>query len=130
NLIGALGGDPQYVSAAARAVEHMNAAVLQSTFLMTGSCDPMTRELAMLDAVALAEAKCHANWQFLAKLAVSLPEGTVRDVLEEAVDDVQAEEETHLDWAESMREQLVAELVLPGVELADDEVGYVEDDDG
>ena len=60
-LITAAGGDPQYVSAAARATEKAGAGLLESTFLLGGAIDPLTAEVAMLEAVMLAEAKDRAN---------------------------------------------------------------------
>ena len=71
-LISEAGGDPQYVSAAARVTEKANAGLLESTFLVGGSVDPATAELAMLDAVMLAEAKDRANWLVLSELAAHL----------------------------------------------------------
>jgi hypothetical protein len=56
-LIVASGGDAQYVSPSARATERAAAGLLESTFLLEGSLDPVTADLAMLEAVMLAEAK-------------------------------------------------------------------------
>ena len=68
-LVSAAGGDPMYVSAAARATEKAGAGLVESTFLLDGSVDPVTAELAMLEAVMLAEAKDHGNWELLAQMA-------------------------------------------------------------
>ena len=88
-LVTRLGGDPGYVSPAARATERTGIALLESTFLLGGSVDLMTAELVMLDAVLLAEAMDHANWSGLAQLADGLPEGEVRDAVRAAVDAVE-----------------------------------------
>ena len=77
-LIAAANGDPQYVSAAARATEKAAAGLLESTYLLSGSVDPMTAELVMLEAVMLAEAKDHSNWELLAQLASAMTDGTLR----------------------------------------------------
>ena len=77
-LIAAADGDPQYVSAAARATEKAAAGLLESTYLLSGSVDPMTAELVMLEAVMLAEAKDHSNWELLAQLASAMTDGTLR----------------------------------------------------
>ena len=61
-LVSRLGGDPGYVSPAARVTEKSGIGLLESTFLLAGSVDLMTQELVMPDAVLLAEAKEHANW--------------------------------------------------------------------
>lgn len=117
DLITALGGDPQYVSAAARATEKANAALLQTTFMITGSVDPATRELAMIEAVAIAETKCHANWELLGKIAAALPEGLVRDTIEAAVGEVQPQEEKHLTWATTARERFLLGLIAPQLDF-------------
>jgi ferritin-like metal-binding protein YciE len=56
-LVTQLGGDPGYVSPAARTTEKAGMGLLESTFLLSVSVDLMTQELVMLDAVLLAEAK-------------------------------------------------------------------------
>lgn len=107
-LIGRLGGDPMYVSPAARATERADAGLLESTFLLAGSVDLMTQELVMLDAVMLAEAKDHANWSGLSKMVDMLPEGDVRARVREAVARVEPQEDEHLGWAQDMRHKMVA----------------------
>src|SRR4051812_30533526 len=64
-LIAQMGGNPSYVSPAARAVEGMDSKLVESTFMLSGSVDLMTAEMAMLDAVFLAESADHANWKAL-----------------------------------------------------------------
>jgi rubrerythrin len=107
-LIGDLGGDPNYISPAARATEKSGSTLLESTFLLGGSLDPVTREQVMLEAVFLAETKDRANWHGLANLARTAEEGSARDALQAAVDQVESQEDEHLEWATSMRERLVA----------------------
>lgn len=108
-LIAGLGGDPQYVSPAARATEKSGMGLLESTFLLTGSVDLMTQELVMLDAVLLAEAKDHANWSCLSKLAESMPVGDdVRAAFEGAVGQVEPQEDEHLAWAQDMRCKMIS----------------------
>jgi len=107
-LIGRLGGDPMYVSPAARATTKAGTGLLESTFLLTGSVDLMTQELVMLDAVLLAEAKDHANWSCLASLADSLPEGNVRTAFVEAVEQVEPQEDEHFGWASDMRCKMIS----------------------
>jgi rubrerythrin len=107
-LIGRLGGDPMYVSPAARATEKADAGLLESTFLLAGSVDLMTQELVMLDAVMLAEAKDHANWSGLSKMVDMFPEGDVRSRVREAVAQVEPQEDEHLGWAQDMRHKMVA----------------------
>lgn len=107
-LITQLGGDPGYVSPAARATEKAGTGLLESTFLLSGSVDLMTQELVMLDAVLLAEAKDHANWSCLAGMVDDLPAGAVRDAFHAAVDEVEVQENEHLHWAQDMRCQMIS----------------------
>jgi rubrerythrin len=107
DLITALGGDAAYVSPTARTVEGMDTKTLESTFLLSGSIDIMNQEMAMLDAVFLAEAMDHANWELLGKLAESMPEGDARTFMSGAVQQVEDEEDEHLSWARNTRTKMV-----------------------
>lgn len=107
-MIAELGGDPVYISPAARATEKSGLALLESTFLLSGSIDLMTRELVMLDAVLLAEAKDRANWAALAELAGKLPEGDARRAMQQAVDEVVPQEDEHVSWARTTRTKMIS----------------------
>jgi hypothetical protein len=107
HLIGAAGGDPNYVSPRARSVEAMNAHLLQSTFLTDGALDPMSAEAAILDGVYLAESICQANWKTMRVLCESMDAGGLRDTFEAAVDEVEVQEDAHLEWPREMRQRLV-----------------------
>jgi rubrerythrin len=106
-LIAESGGNPQYVSAMARAREGADSKLLESTFMLNGAVDLMTTEMAMLDAVFVAESIDHDNWQALAKLVSSLPEGATRDSFRAAVEQVETQEDEHLEWARETRGRLV-----------------------
>jgi len=112
-LIASAGGNPNYVSFYARAVEATNSRILESTFALAGSTDLLTQEMSMLDAVLLAETIDHANWTTVAAIAELLPEGPLRSAFEAAVDEVEAQEDEHLGWAKETRQQLVLQLVTP-----------------
>jgi rubrerythrin len=107
-LISQLGGDPMYVSPAARATEKADSSLVESTFMLAGSVDVMTQELVMLDAVMLAEAKDHANWSGLSQLVDTFPEGELRDHVRRAVEQVEPQEDDHLGWAQETRAKLIA----------------------
>lgn len=105
--VAAMGGNPNYVSPAARATEKADVGLIESTFLLEGSGDLMTAELVMVEAVMLAEAKDHANWQTLGKLAEDVPKGPVRDALDKATAQVLPQEDEHLQWACETRARVV-----------------------
>lgn len=113
-LITQLGGDPMYVSPAARATEKAGMALLESTFLLAGSIDLMTQELVMLDAVMLAEAKDHANWSGLSQLMDKFPQGDLRDHVHRAVEQVEPQEDDHLGWAKEARTKMISLQVSSG----------------
>jgi len=82
--------------------------------LLNGTADEATVELAVLEAVVLAETKDHANWRLLQSPTDDLPEGEARDAFRAAVDHVEQEEDEHLAWAMSMWQQLVMAQVKGG----------------
>jgi len=118
-LIAAAGGDPQYVSGAARATEKAGTGLLESTYLLDGSIDPVTAELAMLEAVMLAEAKDRENWVLLAELATRMATGDLRSQFETVTAEVLAQEEEHYGWASDMRSRLLMSMSVGEVLTGD-----------
>lgn len=115
-LIAAAGGDPGYVSPAARATERAAAALLESTFMLSGSADVVVAETTLLEAVMLAEAKDHANWQLLAEVATLLPESDeLRAEFDEVTSRVLRQEDEHYGWArETLATIKMAVACAPG----------------
>ncbi|HYI61693.1 MAG TPA: ferritin-like domain-containing protein [Acidimicrobiales bacterium] len=106
-LIAAVGGDPGYVSPAARGTEKLDMGALEGSFMLSGSVDLMTQELMMLNAVVLAEAIDHANWETMAALGAACPDGPVKDAMVRAVEQVLPQEEEHVTWARDMRQRMI-----------------------
>jgi rubrerythrin len=113
-LITATGGDPMYVSPSARATEKAGAGLVETTYLLDGSIDANTAEVAMLEAVVLAETKDHANWELLAQLAAAMKPGDVRTQLEAVTAEVLAQEEEHVTWASDIRARMLFGLATGG----------------
>jgi len=105
-LIDAAGGNPNYISPYARAVEGMDSNLLESTFMLSGSLDPMTAEMALLDAVLVAESIDHANWTTMRELTAAMADGELRAAFQAAVDEVEMQEDEHLGWARTTREEM------------------------
>jgi len=101
-LITELGGSPHYVSPSARLVHAVNTGMLQGVVLAAGSGDLLQREMAMLEAVILAETKDHADWTLLATLANDLPDGPEKEAMRRAVARVEPEEDEHVAWSKDM----------------------------
>ena len=106
-LIRQSGGDPQYVSPAARAMEAAGKKIIESTYALGGSLDVMTAEMVMLDGVLLAESIDHANWTALDELSSGMPDGDLRTAFRTAVEEVLADEDEHLGWARDMRTRMI-----------------------
>ena len=108
------GGDPMYVSPAARATERAAGGILESTYLLSGSVDAATAEVVMLEAVMLAEAKDHSNWELLAQLAVGMTGSPLAELMQSTTQEVLAQEEEHYGWARDTRARLLFEQATAG----------------
>lgn len=106
-LITELGGDPGYTSPIARITEKYDVGALEASFLLAGSVDLMDQEMAMLNAVVLAETITVSNWETLAALAEALADGAVKDSLTRAVAEVLPTPHEVFAWATSTRQQLM-----------------------
>lgn len=95
-----IGGDPMYVSLSARMTELQNNKLMEFC-LFVGSCDNQTLEIAALESVLIAELKCHANWHFVGELAKQFPEGKTKKALMEAVEQIEPQEDQHVEWAQT-----------------------------
>lgn len=109
-----LGGDPMYVSPQARMTEFMNTKLMEP-ILLDGSVDGLTRELTLLEAVLLAERKCHANWELLGQLANNQsPDSASSRAIRDAVEQVEDQEDEHVRWAEQTWKQTILAQLAPG----------------
>jgi rubrerythrin len=98
-LVTTLGGDPAYVSPAARMTEQMGAKLLEGVISLSGSVDLLTLETSLLEAVVIAEHKCHDNWKLLARMGDELTEEPGRSAIRDAVARVESQEDEHVQWA-------------------------------
>jgi rubrerythrin len=105
-LIAEAGGNPAYVSPMARAVQGTDTRIVESTFVLAGSLDVMTAEMAMLDGVFLAESMDNANWTTFNRLVEMMPDGDLRQRFEAAGQEVGAQEQEHIGWATQTKERL------------------------
>ena len=113
-LIAACGGQPGYVSPAARLVEALDSKMHEAAILLPDGADEATLELAILEAVVLAETKCHSDWSLIQQLAAELPEGVARTAFQHAVDQVEEQEDEHIRWARETWQQLIMMLAKAG----------------
>lgn len=106
-LITACGGQPGYVSPAARLTEGLDSKIHEAAILLPDGADEAALELAILEAVILAETKCHSDWSLIQKFAAELPEGDARTAFRAAVDRVEEQEDEHIRWARETWETLI-----------------------
>lgn len=106
-LITRLGGDPGYVSPAARLVEAMGAKIAEAAVMFPDGAHQEARELALLEAVVLAETKCHADWSFIQQLTDALPDSDAKNAFAWAVGEVGDQEDEHVGWTSSAWTNLV-----------------------
>jgi rubrerythrin len=100
------GGEPTYISPTAETVQAQDTALLKATTSLQG-VDLLTLEVAMLDAVFVAEAVDHANWEALAKLSADMQGEGFAAALKRAVQEVEPQEDEHLTWAKETRMKLI-----------------------
>jgi rubrerythrin len=96
-LITELGGDPDYVSPTARLVRYKASKLLDSALQVDGLSEDEI-EISDLENLLLAETKDHANWHLLSQLAQKAS-GPMKEALQAAVDEVESQEDEHLEWA-------------------------------
>ncbi|MEW6474636.1 MAG: hypothetical protein AB1679_20475 [Actinomycetota bacterium] len=106
-LIAACGGQPGYVSPTARLTEALDMKMHEAALLLPDGADQPTLELAILEAVVLAESKCHSNWSLIQKMSGELPDGEAKTAFRTAVDQVEQQEDEHIRWARETWEQLM-----------------------
>ncbi len=106
-LISGMGGDPKYVSPAARATAGADKRLVESTHLLGGSVDVMTAEMVMLDGVLMAKAMSHANWLAMSELTDAMPDGRRREEFRTVVDEALSEAEQGLDGARATRTKMI-----------------------
>jgi rubrerythrin len=108
-LITTLGGDPDYVSPTARVVQYKASKLLDSAMAVDGLSQAEI-ESGDLENVVLAETKDHADWHVLSQLAEQAS-GEMKKALQAAVDDVESEEDEHLEWARETLSQMTLQMV-------------------
>jgi rubrerythrin len=136
-LIERLGGDPSYISPPARIAQFKAAKLLESALAMDGLSQPEI-EMSDLENVLLAETKDHADWHLLSEIAKQMaspsmmeklsdptnqalgemPSGLslvdMQQAIQAAVDEVEDEEDEHLEWARKTLTRMCLEVAMNG----------------
>ena len=136
-LIERLGGDPSYISPPARIAQFKAAKLLESALAVDGLSQPEI-EMSDLENVLLAETKDHADWHLLSEIARQMaspemmekrsdpanqalgemPSGLslvdMQQAIQAAVDEVEDEEDEHLEWARETLTRMCLEMAMNG----------------
>jgi rubrerythrin len=112
-LIERLGGDPSYVSPTARLAQ-VKACSLLETAIRADGLSPEELEANDLENVLLAETKDHADWQLLEQLAEHIDDRQVGEAIKEAVQEIEPQEDEHLEWARLMLSQMAMRMIMQG----------------
>jgi rubrerythrin len=136
-LIERLGGDPSYISPPARIAQFKAAKLLESALAVDGLSQPEI-EMSDLENILLAETKDHADWHLLSEIAKQMASASMMEKLSDpthqalgempsglslvdmqqaiqaAVDEVEDEEDEHLEWARETLTRMCLEMAMNG----------------
>lgn len=91
-----------YISPAGRCTEAMDQSLIAS-FLTAGSADPLTFEMAAVNATFLASSMCVANVELLNEIASGISDEKAVAAIENAVSELEPLAREHLEWATNAR---------------------------
>lgn len=97
-LINALGGDPSYMSPAARVAQRKAEALLR-TMTEDRGLSLEERELNAIENIVLAETKDQMDWEVLVRIAIRAGNEALQSIMRRSANEVVREEKTHLQWA-------------------------------
>ncbi len=112
-LIQALGGDPNYVSPTARLAQVKATKLIESSMIVDGLA-PEEIMANDLENVLLAETKCHLDWELVSQLAEQVTDAKMKQALQQAVPEVEDQEDQHVEWARQTLSQMALEMVQKG----------------
>ena len=107
-----------------KVVRHIGKSLVQAMEMALEAGDPQAAQIVACECVVFAETKDHLNWELIGELADNL-EGDEGDILMEAYEEVEDEEDQHLyhttGWTRELWiEALGMEAVLPPPEEVED----------
>lgn len=102
-----LGGNPMYVSPAARATEAIDTKAVES-LLLTGGADPMTTDAKTVNIAGMGAMGCVMNVEILRSFVENSEKGQSRQTLQELLDTVGPPSHAHHQWAMEMAVKLAS----------------------
>jgi rubrerythrin len=110
-----LGFDPEEETPGRSVVHHIGQSLVQAMEMALDEGTPEAAQLVATECVVLAETKDHMNWELMGKFAEAA-KGDEKKAIQDAVDEVEDEEDEHLyhsaGWA---RELWIESLGMPAV---------------
>lgn len=98
-----------YISPAGRATESLDQHVIAS-FLESGSADPLTFEMAAVNATLTAASMCVANVELLDVIGAGMSDEKAIAAIENAVSELEGPAKEHLAWAKDARKAMATVL--------------------
>jgi len=109
------GIDAQKDTPGRKIVRHMGESLLKAMQMALKAGDPSAAQLVACECITLAETKDHLNWELLGKISENL-EGEKSEILEEAYDEIEEQEDEHYYHTKGWcRELWIESLGLPAV---------------
>ena len=113
----AMGIDPHEMTPGRKIVHHTGTSLVVTMKMALAAADPVAAELVACECVVLAETKDHADWELIGACAKGM-DGDVAQVLRDAYDEVEDQEDEHLyhtkGWCRELwLQSLGLEAVLP-----------------
>lgn len=107
-----------------KVVRHIGESLVKAMEMALKSAPPEAAEIVAAECVVLAETKDHLNWELIGELAQQF-EGDQAQLLQDAADEVENEEDEHLyhtqGWARELWLQALGmEAILPPPEEVED----------
>jgi rubrerythrin len=110
-----LGLDPDAETPGRQVVRHIGESLVTAMQMAVGAGDPKAAELVAGECVVFAETKDHLNWELMAMVAEKAT-GKVKEVLIEACEQVEEQEDEHLYHSNGWtRELWLDSLGIPSV---------------
>jgi hypothetical protein len=87
--------DPDAETPGRQVVRHIGQSLVKAMEMALSAGNPQAAQLVAAECVVEAETKDHLNWELLALVAEKM-EGSESEIIQEAVDEVEEEEDEHL----------------------------------
>lgn len=107
-LIESLGGNPHFASPIARVTETMDNKILEALGVAAGSTEAAILDLKGIEAAMLGSHMCVFNVDMLEDAAGSANEGSAKDLMLAAVQQLRPPAEEHYSWCRNTIQQLIA----------------------